>query len=478
MAWDTVIGLEVHAQLKTVSKLFSGASTRFGEPPNSQTSYIDAGLPGVLPVLNEQAVLLAIRFGLAIDAEINDNSTFERKNYFYPDLPKGYQISQYAKPIVSNGYLTINKGSASEKKISILRAHLEEDAGKSLHDAHHDCTGIDLNRAGTPLLEIVTTPCIHSAKDAISYLKALHQLVRFLAVCDGNMQEGSFRCDVNISLKPKGSKTLGTRTELKNLNSFRFIEKAISYETARQQDLLEQGKPVIQQTRLFDPATETTQLLRMKESENDYRYVPDPDLLPVRISQKEIDTVRRHMPQLPKEIRSRLEKNESLTTDDVSFVLSSPAVYSFFVAINEQTKAEEKMVINWLKGIYSSALNEDNRSFEKPPVSAELMASLLDKLTEKTLSNHMARQIFARLWAGEKDIDSIIEQHGFSQTDDDEAALKKITEEIVQQYPQQATEYRAGKEKLLAFFVGQVMKQTKGKANPEKVSAWLKEALK
>lgn len=476
MAWDTVIGLEVHAQLKTVSKLFSGSSTRFGQAPNTQTSFIDAGLPGVLPVLNEEAVLLAIRFGLAINAQINDLSTFERKNYFYPDLPKGYQISQFERPIVGNGSLTINKGQDNEKEIQIVRAHLEEDAGKSIHDAHHDATGIDLNRAGTPLLEIVTAPCLSSVDEAISYLKTLHQLVRFLGISDGNMQEGSFRCDVNLSLKPKGSSTLGTRTELKNLNSFRFIEKAILFEQARQQDLLERGERIVQETRLFDTQTETTQSLRSKENENDYRYFPDPDLLPVHLTAEMIEQVKNTMPELPESIREQLEQNKDLNEEDRLFVLSSPAVYSFFIAIKSQTKAEEKIIINWLKGIYSSALNEEGLDFEKPPISASLMAKLLDKLHSKALSNHNARQVFAKLWAGEDDIEAIIEHEGFNQSADD-SELKQMIQALISQHPQQAAEYKSGKEKLLGFFVGQIMKQSKGKANPEQISQLVKAML-
>lgn len=334
MEWDTVIGLEVHAQLKTKSKLFSGASTAFGATPNSQTSFIDAGLPGVLPVLNEQAIIMAIQFGLAIHGTINDLSVFERKNYFYPDLPKGYQISQYQKPIVTNGYLNIQLGNNLEKTVHIARAHLEEDAGKSLHDAHTDYTGIDLNRAGTPLLEIVTTPCLHSAEEAINYLKTLHQLVRFLGICDGNMQEGSFRCDVNLSIKPKGSSVLGTRTELKNLNSFRFIEKAIAFEQARHQDILESGLSVIQETRLYNPDNNTTQAMRGKENENDYRYFPDPDLLPIHIDKEQIEAIKNNLPDLPEAISKELKNTPSLNDEDINFILSSPDTYQYYKKLN------------------------------------------------------------------------------------------------------------------------------------------------
>lgn len=475
MEWDTVIGLEIHAQLKTAAKLFSGSPAAFGAMANTQASFIDAGLPGVLPVLNRQAVLLAIRFALAIHAEINDHSTFERKNYFYPDLPKGYQISQYEKPVISNGYLFIHKGLSNEKQIFIARAHLEEDAGKSIHDVH-DYTSIDLNRAGTPLLEIVTTPCLSSADEALSFLKKLHQLLRFLDICDGNMQEGSFRCDVNLSLKPKGSKTLGTRTELKNLNSFRFIEKAILYEQARQQTLLESGQSVEAETRLFCPETETTQLLRKKETEADYRYFPDPDLLPLHISSEDIESVKNQMPELPEQIQEKMAKNPLISEDDVQFILSSSAVYRFFTAIREKTRANEKLIINWLKEQYAAALNETKNSFEKPPVNALQMAQLLDQLSEKKISHHAAKIIFARLWAGETSIENIMESEGFQRMED-ESKLPQLIQELIKNHPQQAADYKAGKEKLLAFFVGQIMKQCKGKANPERVSDLLKKEL-
>ncbi|MDI1352663.1 MAG: Asp-tRNA(Asn)/Glu-tRNA(Gln) amidotransferase subunit GatB, partial [bacterium] len=342
MEWEMVIGLEVHAQLKTKSKLFSGASTAFGATANSQTCFIDAGFPGVLPVLNQEAIIMAIQFGLAIKADINDGSVFERKNYFYPDLPKGYQISQLQKPIVSNGKLTIHLDDGSEKKVDIERAHLEEDAGKSLHEMHHQYTGIDLNRAGTPLLEIVTTPCLYSAEEAINYLKTLHQLVRFLGICDGNMQEGSFRCDVNLSLKPKDSPHLGTRTELKNLNSFRYIEKAIAYERARHQDILEQNGVIVQETRLYNPDTNSTHSMRDKENENDYRYFPDPDLLPIQITRFQIAEIKNNLPNLPEQIFKELKKNASLNEDDIVFILSSPAIYHFYQAIKSYQQIGDK----------------------------------------------------------------------------------------------------------------------------------------
>jgi aspartyl-tRNA(Asn)/glutamyl-tRNA(Gln) amidotransferase subunit B len=476
MEWDTVIGLEVHAQLKTKSKLFSGASVAFGASPNSQTCFIDAGLPGVLPVLNQQAVIMAIQFGLAIKADINDCSIFERKNYFYPDLPKGYQISQYQRPIVSNGQLTIQLDDGREKMVTIERAHLEEDAGKSLHEAQPGLTGIDLNRAGTPLIEIVTAPCLYSTEEAIKYLKSLHQLVRFLGICDGNMQEGSFRCDVNLSLKPKGSVTLGTRTELKNLNSFRFIEKAIAVERARHQDLLENGQQVIQQTRLYNPDTNSTHAMRDKENENDYRYFPDPDLLPIQVTRMQIAEVKHNLPDLPNAIDKELRKSFSLNEEDIHFILSSPEAYRFYKEIKVLSDASDKLIINWLKGHYTAALNENNLNFETLPIKAKTMASLLDKLHNNALSSQNAKKIFLLLWAGEEDIEVIIKREGYQQVENS-TVIEELIIKLIQQYPDQATEYRAGKEKLLAFFIGQIMKHMKGQANPEQVNVLLKKHL-
>jgi aspartyl-tRNA(Asn)/glutamyl-tRNA(Gln) amidotransferase subunit B len=472
MTWQTVIGLEVHAQLKTCSKLFSGTATTYGAPPNSQTSFIDAGLPGVLPVLNQEAVRIAIQFGLAINAEINDHSFFERKNYFYPDLPKGYQISQFQRPIVGNGYLEIDSG----RKIHIVRAHLEEDAGKSLHDINPIYTGIDLNRAGTPLLEIVTAPCLFSASEAISYLKTLHQLLQFLGICDGNMQEGSFRCDVNLSLKPENREELGTRTELKNLNSFRFIEKAIYYEQARHQDILEAGQQVIQETRLYCPDTNTTQVLRSKENENDYRYFPDPDLLPIHISPEYIATINANMPACPADIRKRLQDHDKLVNDNVDFLLSSRAVLAFYNEVKRLTHAEPKTIVNWLKGTYMAALHSQNLSFEQPPVSAKNLACLLDRLTDNTIPNNLAKDIFTKLLQGADSVDELIASSGYK-ADSIHAELDKIIRAIIKNNPQQAADYRAGKEKLLAFFVGQVMKQTKGQADPAQINILVRKAL-
>ena len=476
MELDLVIGLEIHAQLKTKSKLFSGASTTFGAPPNSNTCFIDAGLPGVLPVLNQQAVIMAIQLGLALKADINDCSVFERKNYFYPDLPKGYQISQFQKPIVSNGRLEIELNNGSKKLVSINRAHLEEDAGKSLHENHASYTGIDLNRAGTALLEIVTEPCLYSSEEAIVYLKTMHQLVRFLGICDGNMQEGSFRCDVNLSLKPKGSTSLGTRTELKNLNSFRYIEKAIAYEQARHQDLLESGGKVIQQTRLYNPDTNTTHAMRDKENENDYRYFPDPDLLPIQVTRMQIAEIKRALPILPEQIKQQLKHVPELNEEDINFILSSPTVYSFYKEVKLTSSAPDKLIINWLKGYYAAALNEAQLSFETPPVSAKNTALLLNKLQEKLISANSAKQIFASIWQKEEDIDLIIKRDGHEQMQNN-SELEEFITQLIQKYPEQASEYRAGKEKLLGFFVGQIMKQTKGKADPEQINELVKKHL-
>lgn len=476
MEWDIVIGLEVHAQLKTKSKLFSGASTAFGATPNSQTCFIDAGLPGVLPVLNQQAIVMAIQFGLAINADINDLSVFERKNYFYPDLPKGYQISQFQKPIVSNGKFKIVLNDGSTKEVDILRAHLEEDAGKSLHENRSDYTGIDLNRAGTPLLEIVTTPCLYSSEEAVTYLKTLHQLVRFLGICDGNMQEGSFRCDVNLSLKPKGSSTLGTRTELKNLNSFRYIEKAIAFEQSRHQELLEHGHKIIQETRLYNPDTNSTHGMRDKENENDYRYFPDPDLLPIQVTRYQIAEIKNNLPDLPEKISAELKNTPALNEEDIHFILSSPEAYTFYKSIKSLSQAPEKMIINWLKGQYAAFLNENNLSFDMLPVPAELMADLLDRIHNNTLSSTNAKTIFTLLCSGEKDIDVIIRREGFNQAENS-SELEEMIKKMIQLYPDQIAEYKAGKEKILGFFVGQIMKQTKGQANPELINSLFKKHL-
>jgi aspartyl-tRNA(Asn)/glutamyl-tRNA(Gln) amidotransferase subunit B len=474
MSWHTIIGLEVHAQLKTTSKLFSGSATHFGAPPNSQTSFIDAGFPGVLPVLNQTAVSMAIQFGLAIEAEINDLSIFERKNYFYPDLPKGYQISQSQRPIIGKGAIDVRLDDGQIKRVSIERAHLEEDAGKSLHDAQPNYTGIDLNRAGTPLLEIVTTPCLYSAHEAVAYLKTLHQLLRFLDICDGNMQEGSFRCDVNISLRASPDAPLGTRTELKNLNSFRFIEKAIEYEQQRQQDCLETGQILKQETRLYCPNTNRTIAMRSKENENDYRYFPDPDLLPIHISASFLDNLRENMPELPNAIQQRLQ-HEALSVDDIDFLLSSPSLLHYYDALRLKTHAKAKTVSNWLKGTYSAALNEKGLSFENPPVSVDELACLLNRLEDQVIPASLAKTIFSSLMEKEGSVDDLIAASGYQPADT--SALEAMIQTIIAQYPEQVLEFRSGKEKLLSFFIGQVMKQTKGQGDPAIVNQLLMKQL-
>ncbi len=481
MLWDTVIGLEVHAQLKTKSKLFSRASTDFGATANSQVSFIDAGLPGVLPVLNREAVAMAIQFGLSINANINNNSYFERKNYFYPDLPKGYQISQFQCPIVSDGYLIIDNNDGLNKKVIIARAHLEEDAGKSIHDLDDGHTGIDLNRAGIPLLEIVTTPCLSSAQETLDYLKMLHQLVRFLKICDGNMQEGSFRCDVNISLKPKGRDELGVRTEIKNLNSFKFIEKAIHYEQKRHQDYLERGDKLIQETRLFCPDTEKTFPMRAKEKEQDYRYFPDPDLLPIVIHADLLKSLQQNLPPLPQNINEELRRQGQLNDEDIHFLLSSPSHWEFFNATKQYGSQygsfDDKTLCNWLKGIYSAALKERQETFDNPPISAERLAELLGHLEKKSISNSSAKQIFNKWLSGSKgSVSEIIKNENLVEVKDT-AVLSSIIESLIKQYPKQVEEYRQGHTKLLAFFVGQVMKETKGQAGAQEVNQLLHQYL-
>ena len=474
--WDTVIGLEVHAQLKTHSKLFSNASTKFGMPANTQTHFIDAAFPGTLPQLNRQAVLMAIQFGLAIDATINDLSYFERKHYFYPDLPKGYQISQNQRPIVSNGHLIIEMPDQTHKRVIIERAHLEEDAGKSLHDIRCGFTGIDLNRAGVPLLEIVTTPCLSSADEVICYLKNLQQLLRFLGICDGNMQEGSFRCDVNLSLKPRHETQLGTRTELKNLNSFRFIEKAIAYEQYRHQDLLERGQNIRQETRLYNPDQDITLPLREKEDKNDYRYMPDPDLLPIQITENDIATIQKSMPTLPSQIKQDLKQIPQLSNDDIQFTLSSPATYAFFNAVKQQSHAPVKTIINWLKGPYTAMLHEQGLDFETPPIKACDIACLLDRLTQQIITSNHAKCIFDKLITTQASVDDIIESEGYKITDNS-AWIEERIAILVQSHPKQALDYRNGQEKLLGFFVGQNMKDAKGKADPIQVNTLLRKYL-
>lgn len=476
MEWETVIGLEVHVQLSTCSKLFSGASTAYGAEPNTQACNIDLGLPGVLPVLNKAVVEKAILFGLSINAEITQHSVFARKNYFYPDLPKGYQISQYEFPIVGKGYLDILLDENTTKRIHITRAHLEEDAGKSLHEDFHGMTGIDLNRAGTPLLEIVSEPDLRSAKEAVAYLKTLHSLVRYLNISDANMQEGSFRCDANVSVRPKGEQTLGTRAEIKNVNSFRFIERAINFEVDRQIDLIQNGGKVIQETRLYDADHNETRSMRGKEEANDYRYFPDPDLLPVIIDDHTINTVRTTLPELPWERRTRFEADFGLSHYDAHSLSISRDIADYFEATVKASQATTKIVANWVLGDFSAALHKEQKECDQSPISPTQLAQLLDRIADDTISGKIAKTVFDAIWSGEGDADSIITTKGLKQITDS-SAIEKIIDEIIVSNPTQREQYQAGGEKIFGFFVGLVMKATQGKANPQQVNELLKKKL-
>ncbi len=474
MEWETVIGLEIHAQLATNSKIFSGSSTAYGAEPNTQASLIDLGMPGVLPVLNKEAVHFAVKFGLAIDAHIAPRSIFARKNYFYPDLPKGYQISQYELPIVGNGHIDIELEEGTVKRIGITRAHLEEDAGKSLHEDFHGKSGIDLNRAGTPLLEIVSEPDMRSAKEAVAYMKKLHALVRYLGVCDGNMQEGSFRCDANVSVRKPGQ-PFGTRAELKNLNSFRFIERAINYEVERQIDLIESGGKVVQETRLYDPDRNETRSMRGKEDANDYRYFPDPDLLPVEVTADFIESVRVTLPELPAAKKDRFMDAYKLSAYDADMLTQSRDVADYFEAVAKAC-GDAKLAANWVNGDLAAALNRAGLDITAVPVSAEALAGLLKRIQDNTISGKIAKEVFDAIWNGEGDADSVIESKGLKQITDT-GAIEAMIDEIIAANPKQTAEYRAGKDKLFGFFVGAAMKASKGKANPEQVNAILKQKL-
>jgi len=477
MKWEPVIGLEVHVQLKTQSKIFSGASNRYGAEPNTQACAVDIALPGVLPVMNAEAARLAVRFGLAIGATINQRSIFARKNYFYPDLPKGYQISQYELPIVQGGHLLINSGNAA-KNVGITRAHLEEDAGKSLHEDFHGMTGIDLNRAGTPLLEIVSEPDMRSAQEAVAYLKELHTLVVHLGICDGNMQEGSFRCDANVSVRPLGENRLGTRAELKNINSFRFVEHAIEHEIGRQIEILEDGGQVVQETRLYDPDRDETRSMRSKEEAHDYRYFPDPDLPPLVLSDAFIDRERNAMPELPAAKRARFVDQYELTENEASQLTATPAAAKFFEAsvASSATHTGAKIFANWILGDVAALLNAENRAIADSPVAPEQLAQLLDRITDKTISGKIAKDVFREMWDGKGTADEIIQNKGLKQITDD-AAIEKVIDEVLQRSPEQAEQYRSGQQKVFGYFVGQVMKATQGKANPQQVNTILKKKL-
>ena len=489
MEWETVIGLEIHAQLATKSKIFSGAATAYGAEPNTQACAIDLGLPGVLPVLNREAVRMAAMFGLAIGANVARRSVFARKNYFYPDLPKGYQISQYELPVVQKGELTIDLDDGTSKVIGITRAHLEEDAGKSLHEDFHGQSGIDLNRAGTPLLEIVSEPDLRSAKEAVAYMKKLHQMVVYLGICDGNMQEGSFRCDANVSVRRKGDPKFGTRAEIKNLNSFRFVERAIEFEIERQIDLIESGGKVVQETRLYDPDRGETRPMRSKEEANDYRYFPDPDLLPLVIDEDFIAAVRAGLPELPDAKKQRFMSQYGLSAYDAGVLTASRewgAYYEETVAALEISASlveiaaalggEPKLCANWVMGDLAAYLNRVNRDIADSPVNASQLAGLLRRIQDRTISGKIAKDVFEALWAGEGDADAIIEKRGLKQITDT-SAIEKVIDKVIAANPEQLAQYRAGKDKLFGFFVGQVMKLSKGKANPQQVNDLLAQKL-
>ncbi|MEJ2760842.1 MAG: Asp-tRNA(Asn)/Glu-tRNA(Gln) amidotransferase subunit GatB [Gammaproteobacteria bacterium] len=477
MQWETVIGLEIHVQLATRSKLFSGAPTAYGAAPNTQACAVDLGLPGVLPVINREAVRMAIRFGLAVEAEIAEYAVFARKNYFYPDLPKGYQISQYELPIVSHGRLDIPLEDGTQKTIGITRAHLEEDAGKSVHEGLGEATGIDLNRAGTPLVEIVSEPDLRSAREAATYMRRIHTLVRYLGISDGNMQEGSFRCDANVSLRPLGESELGTRSELKNINSFRFVEQAIEYEIERQQEILESGGRVIQETRLFDAARGETRPMRTKEEANDYRYFPDPDLLPVLTTPEEIEAIRAELPELPDARRQRFITELNLSEQDSEYLSGDIDIADYFEETVGTGGGEARLAANWIRGDLAAALNRDGRGIQDSPVSAAMLGGLIKRIKDNTVSTKIAKQVFEAMWNGEGDADAVIEAKGLKQVTDT-GAIEKLVDEVIAANPEQVQQYRAGKDKVLGFFVGQVMKKSEGRANPQQVNEMLRDKLK
>jgi len=477
MKWEVVIGLETHVQLNTQSKIFSGAATAFGAEPNVQACAVDIALPGVLPVLNRAAVECAIKFGLAVGANIAPRSIFARKNYFYPDLPKGYQISQYEIPVVSGGSLTILVGD-QEKTVQLTRAHLEEDAGKSLHEDFHGKSGIDLNRAGTPLLEIVTEPDMRSSAEAIAYAKALHALVRWIGICDGNMQEGSFRCDANVSVRPLGQKEFGTRCEIKNLNSFRFMERAIEFEVRRQIEIIEDGGKIVQETRLYDPDRDETRSMRTKEDAHDYRYFPDPDLLPLEISSGWIEMIKAALPELPSQMKPRFESEYGLSAYDAATLTASREVSAYY----EQTIAvagleNAKPCANWIMGELAARLNKDGSDISASPLSPQQLAGLIKRIADNTISNKIAKEVFDALWNGEgKDADAVIEAKGLKQITDS-GAIEKLIDEVLAANQKSVEEFRAGKEKAFNALVGQAMKATKGKANPQQVNDLLRQKL-
>lgn len=474
--WEVVIGLEVHVQLRTASKIFSAASIAYGAEANAQACAIDLGYPGVLPVLNQQAVEMAVKFGLAVDAEIAPRCVFARKQYFYPDLPKGYQISQFELPIVAHGHLDIAT-DAGVKRVRILRAHLEEDAGKSVHEGFDACSGIDLNRAGTPLIEVVTEPDMATSQEAVAYLKKLHSLVRWLEICDGNMQEGSFRCDANVSVRPVGQQELGTRTETKNLNSFRFVEKAIEFEIERQIDVLESGGEIDQETRLFDPDKGETRTMRSKEEANDYRYFPDPDLLPVVCDAAYVESIKTQLPELPAARRQRFVDELKLPEYDADTLVADRDLADYFEAVVAKLGSDQaKLASNWCMGELTGAVNESATDLRTAVVTPEALAGLLARIIDNTISGKIAKDVFAAMWAGEGDADAIIEAKGLKQITDS-GAIETLIDQVIADSPAQVEQYRSGKDKVFGYFVGQVMKLSKGKANPAEVNRLLKSKL-
>lgn len=475
MEWETVIGLEVHVQLATASKLFSGSSTKFGAEPNTQASIYDLALPGTLPVLNREALRMAVKFGLAIDAEIGMTSVFDRKNYFYPDLPKGFQTSQLDYPTVGRGSLEITLADGSLRRIGITRAHMEEDAGKSLHDAFPDATGIDLNRAGTPLLEIVSEPEIRNAEEAVAYLKKLHTLVRYLGISDGDMSQGSLRCDANVSIRPRGQSELGTRTEIKNINSFRFVEKAINVEVARHQDVLEDGGRIVQETRLYDAEKNETRSMRSKEVANDYRYFPEPDLLPVVIDEAFIAEVRKELPELPDLKAARFMEQYGLSDYDARLLASDRVTADYFEEV-VTVAGDAKLSCNWVNGDLAAYLNREEVDIENSRISATQLGGLVKRIADNTISSKIAKTVFEAMLAGEGDADNIIDKQGLKQVTDT-GAIEAMVEQVLNDHPAQVQQFRDGKEQVLGFLVGQIMKASQGKANPGQVNKLLRDKL-
>ncbi len=474
MTWETVIGLEIHSQLKTKSKIFSGASTQFGAKANTQACAVDLGFPGVLPVLNKEAVRMALKFGLAVNATINKHSIFARKNYFYPDLPKGYQISQFEIPIVGSGAIDIPLDSGEKKMVGITRAHLEEDAGKSIHDLYDDYTAIDLNRAGTPLLEIVSDPDMSNAREAVAYAKKIHSLVQYIDICDGNMQEGSFRCDANVSVRRVGEE-LGTRAEIKNINSFKFLEKAINLEVERQIDILEDGGSVAQETRLYDSIKNETRSMRSKEEANDYRYFPDPDLLPVVIDDELLKEIRNGLPELPTEKKARFIDKLGLSEYDAENITSQKAMADYYeIIINKG--ADVKLSANWVMGELSASLNKNQIDIQDSPIAASELYNLISRITDNTISGKIAKDVFRLMWDEKRSVDEIIKEQGLEQMTDI-SALESVIDEIIAKNLDQVEQFKNGNTKLLGFFVGQVMKATQGKANPKQVNQILDDRL-